>query len=235
MSKIILTVDDNPQKITRSVVDYLVENSIPAVLFIVGQDAVNDRSSVLYAMEKGFVIGNHSYTHPHFSELEFEECVEEIEKTEEVIESLYIEAGIKRPVKLFRFPYIDKGQDKDEEHKEKLQKYLREKGFSKIDDSLITAEDYYNNGWDKDIDVTFSFDCLEYMVRPGQMAFTEIMDRLQTGINEMNLKDPGDNSINTILIHSHDDTENMEKDYFKKIVGKMIDSGAEFIAPTFIS
>jgi len=234
MAKIILTVDDNPQKVTRSVVDFMVEKNIPAVLFIIGQEAAKDRESMLYALNKGFIIGNHSYTHPFFSQLSFEECVEEIEKTEEVIESLYKEAGIERPVKLFRFPYIDKGQDMSEEHKQKLQDYLKEKGFKRIDDSEIKTPGYYRNGWDKERDITFSYDCMEYMVRPDQMTFEECMQRLRNGDEESGAHVLTDDSLHMILIHTHDDTENMEKDYFQKIVGEMIKSGAEFVAPNFI-
>ena len=124
MSKIILTVDDNPQKVTKSVVDYLKENEIPAILFIEGARAEKDRDSVLYAIRNGFIIGNHSYSHPHFSNLNYDECVDEIEKTEAIIEDIYIESGIKRPLKIFRFPFIDKGEDRSEEHKQKLQDYL---------------------------------------------------------------------------------------------------------------
>ncbi|MBR6402854.1 MAG: polysaccharide deacetylase family protein [Eubacterium sp.] len=233
MSKVILTVDDNPQKITRSVVDYLVENKIPAVLFIVGEDAEKDRESVLYAIRKGFIIGNHSYSHPRFSELTFEECVQEIEKTETVIESLYEEAGIERPVKLFRFPYIDKGESRSEEHKKRIQEYLRTHGFGKLNDSEIKAPGYYRNGWNKDVDLTFSFDCIEYLVRPGKKKFSEIMERLHTGHPEMESNVLTDESTNLVLIHSHDKTEAMEKDYFKKIVGEMIKSGVEFVEPLF--
>ena len=233
MSKIMLTVDDNPQIVTRSVVDYLKENKIPAVLFIEGARAEKDRDSVLYAIRNGFIIGNHSYSHPFFSKLTYDECVEEIEKTEEIIEDIYKEAGVKRPVKLFRFPFIDKGYDRSEEHKQKLQEYLRANGFSKFDCSEIKAPGYFRNGWDKDVDITFSYDCMEYMVRPGQMTFSQIMDRLRNGDEEMGSNVLTDESTNLILIHSHDETEMMEKDYFKKIVGEMIKSGAEFVETKF--
>ncbi len=55
-------------------------------------------------------IGNHSFSHPYFSELSFEECTEQILSTE----------VIERRHKLFRFPYGDKGG----EHKDRLQEFL---------------------------------------------------------------------------------------------------------------
>jgi len=38
------------------------------------------------AIQKGFVLGNHAYSHPHFSDLEFDECFAQIRRTDEIIE-----------------------------------------------------------------------------------------------------------------------------------------------------
>ena len=68
-------------------------------------------------------IGNHSFSHPYFSELSFEECTEQILRTEDILNRIYApiaSEGIERPHKLFRFPYGDKGG----EHKDRLQEFL---------------------------------------------------------------------------------------------------------------
>ena len=59
---------------------------------------------VIYAIRKGFVIGNHSYSHPKFSDISIEECLEEISKTDLIIDRLYKEANVKRGKKYFRYP-----------------------------------------------------------------------------------------------------------------------------------
>ena len=71
---------------------------------------------IIYAINNGFIIGNHSYSHPHFSNIDFDQAIKEVTKTDSIINDLYNEAGVKRPAKLFRFPYGDKGNDKDEGH-----------------------------------------------------------------------------------------------------------------------
>ena len=82
MIKALLTIDDVSSKNTPAIVDYLCEKNIQAIMFMVGQWAENYPDQLVYALKHGMIVGNHSYTHPHFSELSFEECKEEIEKNE---------------------------------------------------------------------------------------------------------------------------------------------------------
>ena len=72
-----------------------------------GMDTLPD--PIVRAIEKGFVIGNHTYTHRRASELSFEDVVVEIEKTEKMIDDMYQKAGRARTHKLLRFPHIDRG------------------------------------------------------------------------------------------------------------------------------
>ena len=51
-----------------------------------------------------------------------------------MLDEIYERAGVERKMRPFRFPYGDKGG----ENKEKLQQYLLQKGFSKLDDTKIT-------------------------------------------------------------------------------------------------
>src|SRR5690606_23127546 len=61
------------------------------------------------AIEKGFVVGNHTWTHRRASELGYDDVVAEIEKTESMIDNLYRKAGKARTAKLLRFPHLDRG------------------------------------------------------------------------------------------------------------------------------
>ena len=99
MKQVVLTIDDIPQKITPKMIDYLTENGIPAVMFAVGEKIEEGMDTLVYALQKGIIIGNHSFTHPAFSSLSFEECVEEIEKTDLLLEKAYKLAGVQESIR----------------------------------------------------------------------------------------------------------------------------------------
>lgn len=114
-----LTIDDSPTHSTDDLTDWLVARDIPATIFAIGSDyqdlhvscegMVQNPGPIRRAIEKGFVIGNHTYHHRRSSEMTYEEIIAEIEKTEKLIDGLYQEAGKKRPHKLIRFPHLDRG------------------------------------------------------------------------------------------------------------------------------
>jgi len=108
-SIVYLTIDDAPSADFRHKVDYLSSHGIPATFFCLGSFMEQRPDDIIYAIKKGFVIGNHSYRHPRFSALSIEEVRDEIEKTDAIIEELYRMAGVKRTMKVFRFPYGDRG------------------------------------------------------------------------------------------------------------------------------
>lgn len=114
-----LTIDDSPTRETDALVDFLVAHDIPATLFCIGgaykdmhiqcEGMEQNPGPILRAIEKGFLIGNHTYTHRRSSELSFADVVTEIEQTERMIDALYRQAGKTRPAKIMRFPHIDRG------------------------------------------------------------------------------------------------------------------------------
>lgn len=114
-----LTIDDSPTYDTDALTDFLVMRGVPAVFYCIGasytdlnvpcQGMDDLPTPVINAIGKGFIIGNHTNTHRRSSELLYEEVVLEIETTERKIEALYRQAGKSRPVKLLRFPHLDRG------------------------------------------------------------------------------------------------------------------------------
>lgn len=229
MSKAILTIDDIPQCVTKAMVDYLNEKEIPAIMFVVGENLEKDMETAVYAIQHGMILGNHSYSHPSFEELTFEAAVEEIEKTEQLLDQVYQKAGTERKVRLFRFPYLNKGGDK----KEKLQSYLKERGYVGIDDSKVESKGYIEAGWNKDLDAACSYDCQEYMVPSGEKSFEDIMERIDEGDVGMGSNVLTDVGEHIILLHSHDDTERVENGYYKRILGYMLEKGVVFTQPKF--
>ena len=231
MIRALLTIDDFASKNTPAIVDYLESRKIPFIFFAWGQNVEQNHEEALYAVKKGVIIGNHSYSHPHFSEISFDEGVKEIEKCEKVLDDLYKEAGVTRTYRPFRFPYGDKGG----ENKEALQKYLAQKGFNKVDDRELIYPWWKENGLDKDIDTFWSFDFAEYNIRPGS-GFT--MDDVFKRMHDDN---PGSGAAlfapdcyNMLLLHAHDETEEMAPGYYKDFVEECLAKGVEFVAPKFI-
>lgn len=225
MINAILTIDDMPQKNTKAIVDYLYNNGIKAVFFTIGEMCDNDPDSVIYAIKKGFVVGNHTYTHAKLSEVTYDEAIEEIEKCEVALNRVYEMAGVERPVKLFRFPYLDQGP-----HKTEILKYLTDNGFKKVDDANVINEWYIGAGWKEENHVSCSFDCEEYMLRPGNTKkFSDIMESIDKAFGE----DKRDQD-HIILTHSHDETEEMESEYYRKICERILANGAKFIEPKFV-
>ena len=66
------------------------------------------RANIIKAVQQGFVIGNHSLSHIPFSKLNKKQLVTEIKSNDSIIEEVYRLAGVKRTLKLFRFPYGDR-------------------------------------------------------------------------------------------------------------------------------
>ncbi len=231
MSKAYLTIDDVTTVNTPNIIDYLSEKGITPILFSVGQQIEAHRDEALYALKMGAIIGNHSYSHPHFSELTLSECFSEIAKQEDILNELYQAAGVERKYKLIRFPYGDKGG----KNKDDLQNYLKKNQFCRMDDSYIKFDWYKENALDVDVDVLWTFDFCEYMLQDNNgYTYESILHR----IHDINPPTGGVlldiNSCHIILIHDHVETEKVMPNYFEKIIDYIIASGVEFLHPQFI-
>ena len=158
MNTALLTIDDFASRNTPALVDYLTEKGIRPILFGWGEMIEKHYDEALYAVKTGFIVGNHSYSHPHFSELTTQQAIEEVEKCESVLNKLYCDAGVERTWRPFRFPYGDKGGN----NKDALQQYFREHGFHKVDDRHIPYTWWKESACYKDIDTFWTFDFEEY-------------------------------------------------------------------------
>ncbi len=231
MIRALLTIDDVSSKNTPAIVDYLNEKKIPVIMFMVGQWAEKYPEQLIYALKHGMIVGNHSYTHPEFSKLSFEECKNEIERNEEVLDRFYDRAGVERKYRPFRFPYGDKGGV----NKEKIQEFLSMKKFDKVDDTQLDYPWWQEKGLDKDTDTLWTFDFAEYNIRPDS-GFT--LDDVMKRIYE---QDPGDGapllkdeSRHILLLHAHDETEELVPGYYRIFIDELLKNGVEFTAPGFI-
>lgn len=168
-----LTIDDAPSTDFTQKVDFLIERRIPAVFFAQGKYLEAEPAQALYAIERGFTFGNHSYNHPFFSHLTLDECFDQITRTDRLIEDLYRQAGVPRPAKYFRFPFGDKGGLKLDDvfssyegeglaRKERLQVFLRDLGYTKPDFPGITYPYYRAAGLHTDVDWYWTYDTIDW-------------------------------------------------------------------------
>ena len=142
--KIYLTIDDSPSKHTSQKVDFLKKHQIPAVFFCRGEYIPQLKDQVVYAIQQGFLIGNHSYSHPYFSHLSLADCIGEIHMTETLIDDCYRQAGISRPCKIVRLPYGDRGT---QETVPQIQKFLKDQQFVSIDFGASLPQNFIDAPW----------------------------------------------------------------------------------------
>ena len=83
---IALTFDDGPGEYTLYFLNKLKEKNVKVSFFLVGQRIPGKEYIVQRMIEDGHDVGNHSYTHPVFSRMPKEKVLEEVRKTDELIE-----------------------------------------------------------------------------------------------------------------------------------------------------
>lgn len=160
---IYLTIDDAPSSNTLTKIQYLKEHNIPAIFYCRGNAIEQYKDHVIALIHAGFLIGNHSYSHPYFSESSNEEFFDEIGKTEKLIDECYQLAGCKRPLKVIRLPFGDRGAggncrmpvtDEEKNKYDALQQFLKEQGFSRVQ--------FKDLDYDQAIDSLWTLDAQDY-------------------------------------------------------------------------
>ena len=232
MNTALLTIDDFSSGNTPAIVDYLKEKGIKIIFFATGKNVEEFYEEAIYAVKSGMIVGNHSYSHPHFSSLTPEECFAEIEKCEQVLDKIYKDSGVERKYRPFRFPYGDKGG----ENKDIIQKYLKDKGFHKVDDKHIPYPWWKEFSLDTDIDTFWTFDFAEYLIRPGSDVTKEsVWEKMNDQNPQAGAALFGENHRHILLLHAHDETEELVPEYYKQFVDYLLEKGITFDAPGFIT
>ena len=234
-----LTIDDAPSPHMRQKLDFLLSHNIPAIFFCEGRKMEERPEPVIYAIQQGFVIGNHSYNHPHFSAISLEQSWDEIQHTDEIVERLYAQAGIPRPAKYFRFPYGDKGThweqnptEKTRQHCAAIQQQLRQLGYMQPDFPHITYAYYHDDGFLQDADWYWTFDTLDWSVfsdEPmyGITSLEAVYARIAEDLPEEARGLHFPNSEDIVLIHDHE----ISTDIFYPIVERLVETGLNFKLP----
>lgn len=231
MNTALLTIDDFASRNTPALVDYLTEKGIRPILFGWGEMIEKHYNEALYAVKKGFIVGNHSYSHPHFSELTTQQAIEEVEKCEAVLNKLYCDAGVERTWRPFRFPYGDKGGN----NKDALQQYFREHGFHKVDDRHIPYTWWKESACYKDIDTFWTFDFEEYRLAWNDgFTYASIQAKMQNPAPVQGAALYGENQRNILLLHDHAETDAVLPGYYRLFIEDMLKNGIVFDEPRFL-
>ncbi len=232
MTRAYLTMDDGASQDTTRYMKFLQEKNIRPIMFFWGQRLNATYEQGIQALRMGAVVGNHSYSHPHFSKLSPEECAEEINKQEKLLDKLYKDAGIERKYKLFRFPYGDKGG----ENAHGIQQLLKSQGFSRLNDGDISYPWYREQGLHRDMDVLWTFNLQEYRLQ-HEDGIT--MDDILRSMKDPHPSKGGSlqdaDSLQIILIHDHPETDKKCPGYFTTLIQHLLDTGVQFIEPAFES
>jgi peptidoglycan-N-acetylglucosamine deacetylase len=233
-----LTIDDAPRNDFRKKLAFLKLLNIPAVFYCTGESLMQKPDDAVLALKEGYVIGNHSYSHLHFSSLTFDQACVEIEKTDNLLKEIYKTAE-KKIIRTFRFPYGDKGWGDDPENTQpsldekffhkKIQDFLREKGYKQPEFPGLNYEHYSEKNFLEDIDVFWTYDCREWEYDQTDSMFNSILER-------MDVDDPGNwfglnsgTSAEIILTHDHDETTVI----FELLIKKLVSKGFIFKLPEF--
>ena len=173
-----LTIDDAPTEDMKEKIDFLDSKGIKAIWFCVGKNLEKFPEQAIYAIKKGHIIGNHSYSHPRFSNISVEEAKNQIKKTDELIENMYKKAEVSRPVKIFRFPHLDNGIkteyskcDWEDENVKEIQEFLKDLGYKQPKFENINYKWFKKAGFDKCINVDCSYDTFDWCLKENTEKF----------------------------------------------------------------
>lgn len=248
--QVYLTIDDAPSKDFKEKVDFLYERNIPAVFFCVGENIEKHIDDAVYAIRKGFLIGNHAYIHKHFSDMTIDEGKKSIRQTDEIIDEAYKAAGIKRPIKVFRFPYFDMGGDNSgddyegkwsksenewflyprKERRLAFQAFLKELGYIQPQFEGVNSKYLSDKEMFDFLDVRCTFDQMEYFLGVDNAPYG--MEKEEAILGRIDKDVPyagrGLNCLDTtdiILMHDHENTTEL----FFKIIDRYIEKNFVFL------
>jgi peptidoglycan-N-acetylglucosamine deacetylase len=232
-----LTIDDGPTEDFIARVDYLDARDIKAIWTCCGRDLEKYGDHAVYAIRKGHVIGNHSYSHPNFAHISLDEAQWEILKTDRIIEDLYLQAGTPRPAKIFRFPFLDKGgggdtRDRrlDDPHVRGLQTLLEELGYRQPAFENVAYRWWTEARLDRTADIDCSFDTLDWALggEPPLHDLPTLLARIDDDLPEegRGINDASCNDV--IMMHAW-----IAMDAFTAFIEKFLEKGVAFRLPRF--
>jgi peptidoglycan/xylan/chitin deacetylase (PgdA/CDA1 family) len=225
MTSAYLTIDDSPSSHMIDKIDLLNDLDIQAIFFCEGAKIDKRREHIIKAINSGHIIGNHSWKHIPFSDLDVSECRSEIRKTDEIIDKIYNQTEQQRKYKYFRFPYGDKGDRKDKdgskEKRETIQEILNDFNYTSPNFNDSPREKYHP--FQGDNDWYWTVNIQEYKCD----SFDLFKNKMQTSCDIQNLID--DDSPDILIYHDHENTYEWFSDY----INILLDKGVSFLDYNF--
>ncbi len=244
-----LTIDDAPTDDFPRKVDYLLAKGVPAIFFCCTGDRLEKgRPMVVEAIHKGFVLGNHTWSHFCDFRDHADRSQKEILRMEALLDDIYAVARVARPAKLFRFPGLEKGvpgwpyyqpvakpSPEQQQVHDRAQAFLRSAGFRQPQWQVAYRwYQHYGAHLDTDCDCTYdSFDwgpllpdtryCLGYNTLEKILARTdEEVPEDGRGLNDQR-------SDEIIMIHDLAGIEHVFEPLMERLLGKPM----RFALPAF--
>lgn len=221
----LLTVDDGPSLDAEEKLAFLKDRGVRCVWFCVGQNLALRPESALALVRAGHVVANHSYNHPHFSEIDLPRAAREIAETERLIDDVYSRAG-RPPTRLFRFPYGDQGDGETEkqtarrQHRDAINDFLHQRGYRQPpSDSVEYLDGFVNLPGDRDW--LWSYDVEEWAI-----GYTSTYDAVETNLRRY-LQTCDRDRTQIVLMHDHAHTTR----YFTELVDIMLSKNVDFASP----
>ncbi|NES20386.1 MAG: polysaccharide deacetylase family protein [Symploca sp. SIO3E6] len=221
---IYLTIDESPSKDICTKLYYLQKYKIPAIIFCIGERVQQHRDALLKVIEMGFIIGNHSYTHPRLSRIDLTSAQQEIILMDRLIDDLYDEAGVKQPARLFRFPYGDRGG----ENAAQLQELLLSMEYKQPLWSGVNYS-FFREHTASACDIFWTYNVMEY----DFVDESDIGKRFANKVWQLGKEvlEPGgwleSDSNEVMIIHDEEETSSL----FFKIIDQLVAKGFEFKLP----
>lgn len=242
-----LTIDDGPSPDMKDKVDFLVERQIPAVWFCIGEAMLKRPEPVLYAIKRGFVIGNHSFSHPHFSTLSLRQIDYQLRTTDRLIDALYLRADCPRTHRYFRFPYGDKGDgrygrvfdpinSRGQQRTTQIQHLLDDLGYGQPAFPNVSYPFMHQHGLLRNRDWHWTLDLMEWVLLTPTNGISTVAD-VQHRLRQLRPFDcrgalpqtarwglPSPDSDEIILIHDQAPTTS----FFYELITTLITLGVRF-------
>ncbi|MBA2651828.1 MAG: polysaccharide deacetylase family protein [Tatlockia sp.] len=141
--QVAITIDDLPfvgvakEERFLSIMQPLIDNNIPVTGFVIAGSIAKGQWSWLEQFQQaGFVLGNHTYSHPSLDAISAKKYMDEIQKADKILAPLMSSSP-----KYFRYPFLAEGRG---EKRRQVQKYLAANNYV-IAPVMIDSKDFVFN------------------------------------------------------------------------------------------
>ena len=237
MNRTILTIDDSPSSHTKTLVDLCAAHDIPAIFFCRGDriEAFGD-AGLRHALDQGMVLAHHSYHHQPAGEWGFDLWRDDFMAMQDRLHDLHKSAGHAWARKLYRFPYIDRG---DGDRIERRFPDLANGGVIETNDRVRRMQDFLvNQGYHQDFgvvnhplyqnpvvagaqDCLFTYSTCDWMLtrrHQNRHRYHSLPDLIGAMDNDIWLSDPDLDHI--LLVHDEDEIHGVTSGLIEAMVAR---------------